>query len=52
MTPEQRERLIDKILSEYDEATLFTEILKLDFEGIFIKELSKKTDAELLEIIL
>ena len=52
MTPEQRDRLIYKILSEIDEATLFTAILKLDFQDILEKELSKKTDAELLDIIL
>ncbi len=52
MTTEQRERLIDKILDEYSDETLFSEILKLDLHDIFIKELAKKTDAELLDIIL
>lgn len=52
MTKEQREKIISKILEENDEETLFKEILKLDLWGILESELEKKSDEELLDIIL
>ena len=51
MNQELRQRLIDKILEENDDETLFN-LLKLDLQDIFIKALESKTDSELLEIIL
>jgi hypothetical protein len=51
MTIEQREKIIEKILSEHDNESLF-EILKLDWDIIFSDALNSKTDNELLEIIL
>jgi hypothetical protein len=52
MTKEQREKLILKIIDDNDEETLFKEILNLDIYEIIEKELNKKSDDELLEIIL
>lgn len=52
MTKEQREKLILKIIDDNDEETLFKEILNLDLYEIIGKELSKKSDDELLDIIL
>jgi hypothetical protein len=52
MTNEQREKLILKIIDDNDEETLFKEILNLDIYEIIEKELSKKSDDELLDIIL
>ncbi len=51
MTPEQREKIIEKILNENDNESLF-ELLKLDFDDIFNSALNKLDDNELLEIIL
>jgi hypothetical protein len=51
MTTEQREKIIDKILDENDDETLFN-LLKLDLQDILVKSLESKTDDELLDIIL
>ena len=51
MTNEQRLRVIDKILEENDNETLW-ELLGLDFEEVFNKALNAKSDDELLEMIL
>lgn len=51
MTNEQREKIIDKILDENDDETLFN-LLKLDLQDILNEALNKKTDDELLDIIL
>ena len=51
MTAEQREKIIDKILDENDDETLF-HLLKLDLQDILNEALNKKTDDELLDIIL
>ncbi len=52
MTKEQREKLILKIIDENDDETLFKDILKLDLYEIIEAELEKKSDDELLNIIL
>jgi hypothetical protein len=52
MTKEQREKLILKIIDENDEETLFKDILNLDIYEIIERELDKKSDDELLNIIL
>jgi len=52
MTKEQRDKLILKILEDNDEETLFKEILNLDLYEIMENELNKKSDDELLDIIL
>jgi hypothetical protein len=52
MTKEQREKLILKIIDENDEETLFKDILNLDIYEIIERELEKKSDDELLNIIL
>ena len=51
MTPDQRTRIIEKILEDHDDETLF-ELLKLDLFDIFNAALLSKSDDELLEIIL
>ena len=51
MTNDQREKIIDKILDENDDETLFN-LLKLDLQDILNEALNKKTDDELLDIIL
>jgi hypothetical protein len=52
MTKEQREKIILKIIEENDDETLFKEILGLDLYEIFENELQKKSDDELLSILL
>lgn len=51
LTPEQREKIIEKILNGYSDETLF-EKLNLDLYLIFNAELEKKSDLDLVNFII
>ncbi len=48
---EQRERVIERIIHDFSDEDLFNK-LNLDLYEIFTTELEKKSDAELLNIII
>lgn len=51
MKPELREKIIEKLLMEEDNESLFNKLC-LDLDEVFRNELEKKSDDELLEMIL
>lgn len=51
LTKEQKEKIIEKIINNYSDETLF-EKLNLDLYDIFNAELEKKSDLELVNFII